>query len=296
MADIEPDHGGLIAALQFTGRDGPVDILRPAPSLGGYIDGLPVFGCFPMVPFANRLTVPDLPMENGVARFPINWPSEGVAMHGVAFASAWQVESLQDDRVRLSNAIGDLDGRFLGTAKQDLSLSDDQGLQAQLSYRHQHEKAMIAGVGFHPWFHAPVGEVPFAIGFSAADRFEMGSDQFPVGYTRVDAKRIGLNNDDNGLDTCFAGWSGEAHLRRPSQSLAVNIRSDASILHCFIAGAFDAVCLEPVSHIPGAAHDARWRSKGPMRLLNTGEEISLEMTISAATCDDVDRPRNGARV
>ena len=283
-ARIVPERGGLIAGLHYADGDVAVDLLRPEPTGGAYADGLPLFGCFPMVPFANRLSAPELPLGSGAARFPVNWPSEGVAMHGVGFGVPWKIEATDDKGMCLAVQIEDAEGRQLGMARQDISLSDEDGLRVRLRYEHLYPETMAAGIGLHPWFQVPRGEDDFTVRFHADSCFEMGPDHFPVGCSAINGD-VELSRHDDGLDTCFPGWGGLAQLNRPSRSVAVRVRSDARIVHCFIAGALDAVCLEPVSHIPDAVHRPRWRSKGPMRPLQPGEEISLEMTLSALRYD-----------
>lgn len=91
-AAIAPDQGGLLVEVLFRQGGRWINLLRPDPGEGGVVDGLPLFGCFPMVPFANRLSKPWLPAGNARREFAINWPREGLAMHGVGFAQVWQVD------------------------------------------------------------------------------------------------------------------------------------------------------------------------------------------------------------
>lgn len=270
-------------SLQFRTGDNWINIFRPEPKVGAFVDGLPLFGCFPMVPFANRISRPFLPLGDAEAEFPVNWPCENVAMHGVGFSQSWIVQHSQPDQARLSVEIYDISRRRLGIAHQDMSLSDKRGFSNTLSYTHEHDKPMLAGVGLHPWFFAPPTDQQIELNFDASGVFEMGVDQFPknhIIFSKATPQSIGIGQ--NGLDTCFTSWNGCAVLRRPSAEIDIQITSDAAHLHCFVSPDHESICAEPVTHAPNAAQDKRWKSVGQMRKLNAGQTTSVSLSLSVA--------------
>jgi aldose 1-epimerase len=276
-AEVRPEQGGMLAALRFQSKSGWCDILRPEPSAGAFQDQLPLFGSFAMVPFANRLPAASLPFGQGRVDFPRNWPSEDIAHHGMGWAQAWTVDAVQEDSCALSAPICDVTGRLLGRAHQRFDVTAE-GLDLRLSYRHLADAAMPVGLGQHPWFHTP--EPDFRAEFTARGEFHMGPDHLPQHHLAVEGARR-LASKDNGFNGCFSGWSGHARLLRPTARLEVCCRSDSRLLHCYVAGGLEALCLEPVTHRPDAADDARWSDLGGMPLLARGQDLSILTQITA---------------
>ena len=276
--DVCAEHGGLIAGMRCLHDGEAIDILRARPAKQQTQDGLPLYGCFPMVPFANRLSQPYLKHGSGQATFQRNWPSEGVAMHGTGYMQPWSIVRQSENSVSLSTSITDKDGMVLGQSHQEISVSNDIGLQIELTYCHTSDSPMAAGLGLHPWFAADDNAT---LAFSANGRFEMDADHFPVGHSPLpeDAPQV-LDFDHDGLDTCFSGWTGRAVLSRPSPGIDVELRSGATLLHCFVSRHHHSICAEPVTHHPDAAHNLRWPEVGQMALLQAGETIATSLQIT----------------
>lgn len=235
-----------------------------------------------MVPFANRLSLPHLPLGDGRAEFDINWPSENIAMHGVAFTQVWDVDEASSNNAKLQTTIADALGTHLGSARLHLSLSDTSGLTLSLSYTHEHLAPMAAGVGLHPWFHAPPDEEQISLGFTADGQFEMGPDQFPIRHFDLDEPtRHLLDRTKDGLDTCFTGWNGLATVNRPDAKIEIGVEANSALLHCFISRQFQSICVEPVTHAPNVVHDRNWQHLGDMTVLNAQQSVSTEMKIAA---------------
>lgn len=278
---VDPDGGGLVCAFRFRQGEDWTDVFSPEPAGAGFLDRLPLFGCFPMVPFANRLSEPFLPLGPDRAFFERNWPAENLAMHGVGYLRRWIVDGRSADWISMKTEIEEAGGMKLGTATQTVRLSDTDGLMMCLGYCHEHEMSMPAGVGLHPWFSAPEGEGGTQLRFEASGYFEMGPDQFPTGHRHFECgEETVLGFDRDGLDTCFTGWGGTAILQRPEKRLEARITSDACLLHCFVSSAFEAICVEPVTHTPNAAHDHRWQDISALPLLHSGQETAVTIQVS----------------
>lgn len=285
-AEIRPDQGGLIARVQVRFAESWVDLLRPEPATGSTEHGLPLFGSFPMVPFANRLPGAALPLGRGWARFDRNWPPEGIAHHGTGWGQTWSATRNGDSEITMTTVIRDADGTTLGQARQSLTLLP-HGLSAELTYRHDNPQPMRAGIGHHPWFHAPDRET-VAI-FAAGGQFAMGPDDLAAEHL-TGITEVCLGHADAGLNTCYSGWSGTARVIRPSLGLAVLIRSGTPLLQAYVATQLDAICLEPVTHHPGSALDRRWEGIGGMDWMVEGQSIVAALDITAHTAS---RPRRG---
>ncbi|GFE49962.1 aldose 1-epimerase [Roseobacter cerasinus] len=275
---ILPDEGGLIASLQYWDGADFIDLLRSNPGAEGTLDGLPLYGCFPMVPFANRLSEPWLPAGDDRRAVPVNWPAQGLAMHGTGFMGPWIVGACGDASALLTTFILDANGQTLGAARQTIALGDD-GLAVSLAFESACDTPLSSGLGFHPWIAAPGDELQTTASFAAKGQFQMDANNLPVGHVACTTTQTDLDWRDAGLDTCFTGWSGEAQIVRPAKDLVVRVRSAVPNLHCFVAKDFDAICLEPVSHAPNAAHAALAAEIAPMAPVAPGETISIEMHI-----------------
>lgn len=277
-AEIRPSDGGLIAAFQVWIGGDWTDILRPQPAKAATDHGMPLFGSFPMVPFANRLPQACLSTEIGTVNFVRNWPPEGIAHHGTGWHQPWEVTKVSEASVALTCPISDALGETLGIARQDITVSP-LGLRARLSYKHLGPNGMAAGLGHHPWFHAPT--LLDRAQFEANGRFVMGLDHLAADHKRLhQPTELGLV--DTAFNGCFSGWEGSAVLQRNSPALSVRLTGDAPLLHAYVAAPLHAICLEPVTHFPGAAHDPRWPTLGGMQRMTPGEEISTSMGISCA--------------
>jgi aldose 1-epimerase len=280
-ASLAPELGGLVTEAKAYVSGTWVDILRADPGPNGWMDGLPLFGCFPMVPFANRLSQPWIPAGKEQRPMPVNWPSEGLAMHGVGHATPWSLIETRPDLARIGTQIRDLDGRRLGRAEQRLEL-DEHGIHIDLSFRNTSGTLLSAGVGLHPWFAAPARHNGTKVAFNAKGIFELSADNLPAGHRDLSPAEVDIGWDDAGLDTCFTGWTGQAEIHRPEDQVAVSLRATSALLHCFVAPDFDAICLEPVTHAPNAAHDTRCAEIAPMHELAQGASIAVGMQIAAS--------------
>lgn len=279
-AELRPEAGGLIAGLQVLGAEGWIDLLLAEPPGGGSPHGMAHFGCFPMVPFANRLPQAWLPLGRGRAEFARNWPPEGIAHHGTGWRAVWSCERTGPASAMMKTTIYDVDGDPLGVAGQDIRL-DAEGLSVRLHYHHGHPEPMPAGVGLHPWFHAPDSQDTAR--FMANGEYVMGKTHLGEGH-RAKAGERRFSHADAGFNGSFSGWDGKARITRPSAGLVVNVTGACDLIHAYVATAFQAFCLEPVTHFPGAAH-AGLAVPGQMRVLDQGDEISITMRIDAEQAD-----------
>lgn len=275
-AELRPKEGGLIASLQSRGARGWIDLLLAEPPGGGSLNGMAHFGCFPMVPFVNRLPQAWLPLGWGRAEFARNWPLEGIAHHGTGWQTVWSCERTGAASAMLETAIHDANDGQLGVAGQDIRL-DANGLSVRLHYRHGHAEPMPAGVGLHPWFHSADGQDEAS--FMAGGEYVMGTTHLCEGHHDKPGERR-FSHADTGFNGCFSGWDGMARITRPAEGIVVNMTGDCDLLHAYVATAFQAFCLEPVTHFPGAAH-AGLAAPGQMRVLNRGNEISTTLRIWA---------------
>ena len=263
--------GGRIARWRSRG----VDVFKRKPDQEGELDRLPLWGCFPMAPFCNRLKPATLQSGSGAIGFDVNWPRENLALHGTVFDAQWTEHFRSQHELQVETEVRAAGGRPVGVCSQQITLVPD-GLTLALSFRLDGLDDLEAGVGFHPWFPSPA-----RVRFSAAHRLDADAANHVAGTTAVNAVTLSSQTDE-GHDLCYTGLKGPValhHLGWPSELV---VRTSAPCLHAFVSGGFDAVCVEPTTHAPNAAHNQIAKMFGPMDRLSRGETLRTEMTMGWA--------------
>ena len=282
-ARISPAHGGIVAALEWRGPDGRSHKLLHAPEgLAPWTNAPNKFGCWAMLPFANRAF--DSLVDDGESRFtvPANDPSGTI--HGFGWQAAWEVVEQSAGHTALLHRRSAGPAPYRYRARQDIRL-DEGGMTIALSLTNESDTALPFGMGLHPWFPcAPdtrlgmtaTGTLIFGEKFRAT-----GTQAFPAG-----GPYAGKPVFATGVETAwsFLGWDGSARIETPSAGLAITISASES-LRCPVvwapAGA-DFLCVEPQSHAAGAPSEAVVRAASPLRRLQPGETLEGWMRVSAA--------------
>lgn len=267
LCQLDPAGRPVIAGL--AAKDG-TPVLLSGPGRDA-MHGFATWGCPVMVPWANRLWPEALPGAGEMRPVARNWPGEGLAIHGTVFDRPWEVEAAGPDEVRLASDVGDGLGGRLGRAALRVAAAEGR-LLIELGFTSEVEGWLDAGLGLHPWF--PGGARAF---FEARARVEVDDRLLPVGETPAGAVALSLEEE---RDHCFADWTGEAVVEHPSWPASLRLCSDAPHLHAVASRAFDAICLEPVTHLPNAAHSDLARGTGPMRRLGPDETMTLRTTLA----------------
>jgi aldose 1-epimerase len=241
---LRPDLGGSIAGLWL--GDEPVlrstepDTLKAARQSG----------CFPLVPFSNRIAQARLQWQGTSHPLVRNNGDEPHAIHGVGWQRVWQVLEQTETSAFLSyEHRADSGWPFAFDASQMIQLQPNR-LTLTLSITNQAHAAAPVGLGWHPYF---VKRAHSQLSFQASGRWEMGADKLPTHRTSIN----GLTADGDTLDVdhCFDGWSGVLSLR--DAVMQVRVRSGMSRLVVFTHPSRDTVAIEPVSHVNNALHLVR---------------------------------------
>lgn len=237
--DIVPELGACIAGLWREGEP----VLRSTP--GAALDTSRRSGCYPLVPFSNRVGQATLEWDG--TRHPLvrNNGEETHAIHGVGWQRPWMVLDSDEQSALLAyQHRPDASWPFAFDCSQAFRLSPG-ALDLSLSMTNQSGKPAPAGLGWHPYFVKRPGS---RISFTAAGRWEMGRDKLPT--RRLPAP--GLDADCEGLDIdhCFDGWAGSAELR--DARMHVRLQASLSRLVVFTNASRDFVAIEPVSHVNNA--------------------------------------------
>ena len=266
---LRPDLGGSIQSLSV----GNVPVLRVPPLK---VQTVRDMGCFPLVPFSNRIAKAELKWQGTDHPLIKMGTSEDHAIHGVAWQRPWQVLDADDDFAMLSyEHTADGAWPFAFDVSQTFKLSDGR-LDMTLSITNQAKSAAPLGLGWHPYFAKRVGA---HLTFQATERWEMGEDKLPTSLkpaAGIDASCEHLDSDH-----CFEGWTGVAHLR--DDQLHTCITSNLSRLIIFTNASKDFIAIEPVSHANNAINlgskNASELEKLGVQVLQSGETFTAQMSI-----------------
>lgn len=267
-AGVMPLAGGLIAYLR---RDG-VDVLRPLPE--GSTNPLES-GCFPLVPFANRIAGARFVHDGADVQLPRNFPPEECALHGMGWEQPWQVTAQAAFKCTLEHAHDGASGwPFAYHARQRIRVGP-RGLAISLDLTNLSGGVMPCGLGLHPYFRRRPESV---VRFSSDGVVLVGDDLIPTGEIGAADNFADFGNGsslpDSLVDHCYTGWDAAATVTDDLGTITLAARG-APCLHVFNGGG--QLCLEPVSHVP----DALNQNPAAMTHLPPGCSATLEMTVSA---------------
>jgi aldose 1-epimerase len=143
---LRPDLGGSIAGLW----SGDLAVLRSCEPAA--LEGARLSGCFPFVPYSNRLAHRHFRWLGREYKTAANFGDSPHSIHGVGWQHAWQVESQREHDAVVSYTHAPDDGwPFAFAAKQVFSLTPG-ALNVGLSITNLAPHAAPVGLGWHPYF------------------------------------------------------------------------------------------------------------------------------------------------
>lgn len=190
--ELYPDAGGRLGQITVGGRQllrGPGD---------GELEWS-AWGCYPMLPWVNRIRGGVATFEGETITVPVNFP-DGTAIHGLAADTPWGVVDAGDTAAELAVEL-DVD-RYHVRATQRFALAET-ALTQEIEVVNLASWRVPAGIGIHPWFVAAPVTVP-------AELIWEGDGPMPSGPPRPvrgdeDLRQPAL---PPGLDRCWTGLTG----------------------------------------------------------------------------------------
>ena len=243
QVDVAPEAGGSIARFDMLRNGSAVPLFRPATDEAIASADARGMGCFPLVPYSNRI-------EPGWMGLPPNHPAFPLAIHGEGWLKPWTVERADASSALIAHRHDGSSGwPHAYDAAQNVRLDDD-GLHIELSLTNRSQQAMPAGLGLHPYFHrTPATRIRASVGtvwLNDADTLPRERVAVPAEW-RLDPARLA---DDLVLDNCFGAWDGVAEVVWPDRQLSMRITAAAPLRHLVVYTPAHRryLCLEPVSH------------------------------------------------
>jgi aldose 1-epimerase len=236
--------------------------------------GLPgKLGCFPLVPWSNRIAEGGFDCPDGWLALTPNSLTDPLPIHGSAWQQAWQVVSQTRDEVLLQL---DSTSPFAYRARQRFHLSEGR-LSIELQVTHLAERAAWHGLGLHPYLPRSANT---RLQAQAEQVWRCDASKLPTQLNAVPAewdfkqlKALPATLVDNG----FCNWDGRCLIQQPDLGYELECQatgSDYYLLYCPVDLGF--FCIEPVSH-PVNAHHLPGRPG--LRLLEQGQSAELGFSL-----------------
>lgn len=266
--ELDPANGGQVVRADWRGR--PV----LAPGRCGRAPAEQQAGCFPLVPFSNRIRDGRFDFRGReVCLLPPEY-SAPHALHGLGWRSAWSAELSGPGAARMwfDHEPGGWPWRY--RAEQVLRIGP-AGLEIMISVTNLDTGPMPAGIGLHPYFVRPDG-----LQLTAATH---GRWITRPGDTGLPSGRAPAPEDLGapGLDHCFFGWDGKAEfagLDAPALSLTATPALGNLVLYTPPGEPY--FCAEPVSHVSNGVNMTGLAQAEQMAVLAPGELLQGAMTVS----------------
>lgn len=252
-ATVEPALGGRITAF----RRGGVELFTPVAGDRGDPAAAGAGGCFPLVPWSNRVRDGRLHLGDRTLELTATESGTRNAIHGHGRRKAWTATAdggASSVRMRYVHAAGAEGWPFDYVAEQTVSLGDD-ALSVTLSVENASAEAMPVGLGLHPYLPRTPET---GLWFSAASAWPPVDGKLPtepcpvpVELDFAEPRPVAL-----GLDQGFGGWDGSVHVIWPERGLGLAIHGGAALGHLivFTPPDRDFLCVEPVTHCIDAAN------------------------------------------
>ncbi len=267
--ELDGARGGQIVQADWRGHH----VL--APGIHGRDAADQDAGCFPLVPFSNRIRGGQFVFNGREVNLPPPEYAAPHALHGAGWRADWRVELAGPDAARMTftHSPGAWPWRY--RAEQVLRVEGD-ALSLTLTLTNLDAVSMPAGIGLHPYFVRPDG---FWLKTGVTGRWasDTGEPGLPI---RREAAPPHLSAP--GLDHCFYGWDGAAEFGgREGLHLTLTGSGALRNLVIYTPPGKSYFCAEPVSHVNDAINMSGLAPQESMSALAPGESLSGTMTLSA---------------
>jgi aldose 1-epimerase len=267
-----PQLGGTIVSWTVDG----VSMFRP---VGAEADTVRGQGCYPLVPFSNR--VAGRAFRFAGTRYELPDLMNGFAIHGAAWQLAWRQDG---DAMKVDYPGGDL-WPFAFSAEQHFALTD-HGLTVVMRVTNRHKAPAPVAMGLHPYFpRTPEMTLQFAatsVWLNGADMIPMANVQVPSEWDFSRARKPGSVFADN----CFAGWHRTATITWPEQATRLAVTADKPFRHAvvYLPRGADFFALEPVSNMNDGINRMDQHVDHGMSVLAPGDTLegAIRFAVTAA--------------
>lgn len=234
-------------------------------------------GCFPLVPFCNRIRDGVFSCDGRIVKLAPNMPPDASPLHGQGWLAPWQIVSSTSSEAELgfTHTAGEWPWSY--EAGQHFAL-DPEGLSIILTCRNLSPEPMPCGLGLHPYYPCDSGT---RLDTTVECAWTVDADVLPV--DRVPASgRYDLRDRlicGQGLDNGFGGWNGSARIHWAGAPASLRLSSeDADYFQVYSPDSGGLFVAEPVQHANAALNAPRedWQELG-IDMLGQGEARELRV-------------------
>jgi len=275
--ELAPELGGSLTRLDAKAGDGWRPILRPTQDEAGDASQTAMH---PLVPFANRVPGNIIDVVDPALRLSPNVAGESCALHGIGWQRPWSVLEERTDSCALELLVTPAEWVFGFRATQAFTLADNR-FHAVITLENVSDRAIPAGLGFHPYFLRRPG---MTLQFCARHFWLEGPGCLPTDPIALPPEldfAAPKPLPDSWRNNAYSGWDGRATLRN-ADGPAVHLTAGETLrdLMLYTPPREDFFCLEPQSHTSGAVTRARSGDAAmPLRILAPAESLAGAMTI-----------------
>ena len=265
--EVVPAVGARLHRLRVFGTD----LLRTPDDLRPYVDDPYFYGSYPMAPWCNRVPAGRSVVAGRELDLPASFP-DGTAIHGQVSRRAWSVEG--DGVFRIA---GGGDGWPWPYEVEERFTIVGPRLELALRLTNLGDSAMPGGLGFHPWFRAPV---LVRIGADAVHPDNHATLPVPEPVRGAhDLRELGPMA--HGLDATWAEISDPPIvLHWPETGIRATFTVDAPTRFVTAANLFDdAIAVEPQTHAPDGLGRLVRGEPGGLSLIPPGGTLELVVRI-----------------
>jgi aldose 1-epimerase len=238
------------------------------------LDAARASGCFPLVPYANRLGYRRFRWKGVDHSTQPNFDDSPHSLHGVGWQRPWELLSSSALEVVLRyRHAPDAHWPFAFEARQYFTLTP-QSMRVQMVFDNLAEIAQPMGLGWHPYFPKRARS---RLHVEVDGRWDSDATQLPVrkvAQSGIDSDIVHLD-----YDNCFDGWRGAARIR--DERLSLQLTSSLDRLVVYTPQLRDYFCVEPVSHVSNAIHMADPLAHG-LRSVAPGESAGAWMQLDVS--------------
>jgi aldose 1-epimerase len=271
---VSPEHGGSIVGWTRNGTH----LLRRATPEAVLLGQPGAMGCFPLVPYCNRIAWRRFTWDGIDHELAANFGDHPHAIHGVGWQRPWLIEERSAEFVTLSLRHEPKSDAaawpFAFAARLSYRLTE-AGLTLEIAATNLHSGTAPIGIGVHPYFPRATGET---IAFRA-DGVWINRGALPHVHEKIPPDwdhANGRSVDSEMLDNCFTGWRGSATLPHMRIEASPTLRN----LQVFTPTGADFFCVEPVSHVPDAMNRSRLSEEQGMATIAQGQTLGGLVTFS----------------
>ena len=274
-------QGGTIWRLEADLGDGWQPLLRPPPE-GSDRDPLKA-GCFPLVPFGNRVEGNRFLFDGREHILAPNIPWDQHYLHGDGWLGDWTVDERRDARASMSFEFHGQSYRYRAAQRFEC---DGAEFRATLNVTNYGPQPMPFGLGWHPYFPLTPATTLAA---PATAYWTEKAGWLPDARTMI-PEALEFNQSKNlprrWVNNGFEGWNGVASIVWPERQIRLRVETAPKLSRYFLFVSDttfdpdyreDFFCFELMSH---SANGHNLPDLGGLTMLAPGQGMEVSMALS----------------